>query len=247
MAARTWSGRSCRAARRPRAARARRAPRRAGTPRRPPAARGPDATRSSAASKSARRAHRRAVDRQLLPPDAVQVRRRVRPARRAADDDPAAGPRGVRATLPGRLADGLDDDVRAAAGQLLHARGDVPVAWLTVASAPSSRARSSFASDDDVTTTRAPSAFAIASAAVATPPPMPQTSTHSPSLEPRLRDEHPPRGLEDERERRRLLERERVAGSGRRSSPGTAISSACVPSVCSPTTVIRRRRARGPG
>src|SRR2546421_592537 len=41
-------------------------------------------------------------------------------------------------------------------------------AWSIAASAPSSRARSSFASLDDVTITRAPSAFAIASAAVAT-------------------------------------------------------------------------------
>ena len=59
-----------------------------------------------------------------------------------------------------------------------------PVAWLTTASAPSSRARSSFSSLDEVTSTRAPSAFAIVSAAVATPPPMPQTSTHSPSTRP---------------------------------------------------------------
>src|ERR671930_1332429 len=37
------------------------------------------------------RAHRRAVDRQLFPPEAVERRRRVRPARRAAD--PGAPPR----------------------------------------------------------------------------------------------------------------------------------------------------------
>jgi hypothetical protein len=53
------------------------------------------------------------------------------------------------------------------------------VTWFTVASAPSSRARVSFSSDDDVTIARAPSDFAIASDAVATPPPMPQISTHS--------------------------------------------------------------------
>ncbi len=56
-----------------------------------------------------------------------------------------------------------------------------PVAWLTVASAPSSRARSSFSSLDEVTSARAPSAFAIASPAEATPLPIPQSSTHSPS------------------------------------------------------------------
>jgi len=35
--------------------------------------------------------HRRAVDRQLLPPDAVERRGRVRAGRRAADDDATAG------------------------------------------------------------------------------------------------------------------------------------------------------------
>ena len=56
---------------------------------------------------------------------------------------------------------------------------------------------------------RAPSARQISNAAVATPPPMPQISTHSPACG-RLRHEHPVGGLVDERERRRLLERERV-------------------------------------
>src|SRR6188472_2778767 len=37
------------------------------------------------------RAHRRADDRELLPPHAVQLRGRVRAARRTADGDPAAG------------------------------------------------------------------------------------------------------------------------------------------------------------
>src|SRR5437588_234098 len=59
-----------------------------------------------------------------------------------------------------------------------------PVAWFTVASAPSSRARSSLVSLDEVTSTFAPSAFPMASAAVETPPPMPQASTHSPSRRP---------------------------------------------------------------
>src|SRR5437764_83764 len=59
-----------------------------------------------------------------------------------------------------------------------------PFAWLTTASAPSSRARSSFASLDEVATTCAPSAFAIASDASATPPPMPHASTHSPGCRP---------------------------------------------------------------
>ena len=59
-----------------------------------------------------------------------------------------------------------------------------PLAWLTAASAPSSRARSSFSSLDEVTITRAPSALAICSEAVATPLPIPQTNTHSPSRSP---------------------------------------------------------------
>ena len=61
------------------------------------------------------------------------------------------------------------------------ARRTSPVAWLTVASAPSSRARSSFSSLEEVTSALAPSALAIASPAVPTPLPIPQSSTHSPS------------------------------------------------------------------
>jgi hypothetical protein len=56
-----------------------------------------------------------------------------------------------------------------------------PLSWLTVASAPSSAARVSFASLDDVTIVCAPSACAIRKAAVATPPPIPQIRTHSPA------------------------------------------------------------------
>ena len=87
--------------------------------------------------------------------------------------------------LPRRLADVLDDDVGARRPVAsLTASTTSPVAWLTFSSAPSSRARSSFSSLEDVTIARAPSAFAIASAAVATPPPIPQISTHSPSRSP---------------------------------------------------------------
>ena len=57
-------------------------------------------------------------------------------------------------------------------------------AWLIVSSAPSPRARASFSSLDEVTITRAPSAFAIASDAVATPLPIPQTKTVSPARRP---------------------------------------------------------------
>src|SRR5436305_520821 len=47
-----------------------------------------------------------------------------------------------------------------------------PLAWFTVASAPSSVARASFSSLDEVTIVCAPSAFAIARPAVETPPPV---------------------------------------------------------------------------
>ena len=104
------------------------------------------------------RAHRRAVDRQLLPPDPVQARGRVRPGGRAADADRERRDARPRASRPGVGTDGLDDDVDAAVRQLLDARSDVGVAWLTVASAPSSTACVSLSSDDDVTTARAPSA-----------------------------------------------------------------------------------------
>src|SRR5262249_19346544 len=60
------------------------------------------------------RPHRRAVDGELLPPDAVQCRGWVRAARRAADRDPTAGTCRLEAALPRRLADRLDDYVRAA-------------------------------------------------------------------------------------------------------------------------------------
>ena len=158
------------------------------------------------------RAHRRAEHVELLPPDAVELRRRVRrrssrrrrrPARRCARPR-ARSPRSPRRRARRRRRSRVRRSTRFTAARTS------PVAWLTVASAPSSRARSSFASLDEVASTCAPSAFAIASAAVATPPPTPQTSTHSSGSQARARDEHPVRRLEDERERRRLLERDPV-------------------------------------
>ena len=85
-----------------------------------------------------------------------------------------------------------------------------PSWWFTATSAPQSRAVASFSSLPDVTIVRRPSARQISNAAVATPPPMPQISAHSPSRTASAGDEHPVRGLVDERERRRDLERERV-------------------------------------
>ena len=71
------------------------------------------------------RAHRRAEDRELLPPHAVQCRGRVRPGRGAADDDASFDARGVERSLPRRLADVVDDDVRAAARHVLDVCDDV--------------------------------------------------------------------------------------------------------------------------
>ena len=62
-----------------------------------------------------------------------------------------------------------------------------------------------------MTITCAPSAFAIESAAVATPPADPPDQNPLALLQARARHEHPVRGLEHERERCRLLERQ-VAG-----------------------------------
>src|SRR5215204_4985857 len=131
------------------------------------------------------RAHRRAEDRQLLPPDAVERGLRVRPARRPADRDPAVCPDRLERGLPRRLAHVLDDDVGA--GPPVASRtvsSTSPVLWLTTASAPRPRASSTLASLDDVVTTRAPSARASTIAAVPIPLPAPQTSTHSPSRSP---------------------------------------------------------------
>ena len=85
----------------------------------------PDVDEVETASKSRARAHRRAVDRQLLPPHPVQVRRRVRSGRRAAHAHAAGGTAAAERRLPGVGAHRLDDDVHAAVRQLLHARRDV--------------------------------------------------------------------------------------------------------------------------
>ena len=72
-----------------------------------------------------RRSHRRAENRALLPPDAVQGRRRIRAGGRAADHDAALWTRRVERPPPRCLADVVDHDVRAAAGRLLDERDDV--------------------------------------------------------------------------------------------------------------------------
>ena len=156
------------------------------------------------------RAHRRAVDRQLLPPEPVQRGRRVRAARRAADGHaPGRRDRGERPG-PGRLADRLDDDVGAGAGRLLHGLDDV--AGVVVdrdVGAPGARLLELLvaAGGDDRARAERPADLERRrrDAAADAPDQHPLARLHG-----RLRDEHPVGGLVDERERRRLLERERV-------------------------------------
>ena len=108
--------------------------------------------------------------------------RRVRAGRRAADGDAAALACRLEDALPRRLADVLDDDVRAGPPvAALTASTTSSVAWFTFTSASK---RASFSSLEEVTIVLAPSALAITFAAIAMPPPMPQTSTHSPSRTP---------------------------------------------------------------
>ena len=75
-------------------------------------------------------------------------------------------------------------------------------------SAPSARARSSFASLDDVMIARAPAIFAICSAKIDTPP-VPSESTVSPGLQAsRAVHQRVPDGHAGARQRRGLLERQ---------------------------------------
>ena len=89
-------------------------------------ARAPRADELVGALEVRRHAHRRAEDGELLPPEPVEASRRAVARGRAAHDDPAVLSCGGERALPGRLADGLDDDVRArAAGRVLHGLHDV--------------------------------------------------------------------------------------------------------------------------
>ena len=140
----------------------------------------------------------------------MQRGRRVRAARGAAHGDPAGGRDGGERPGPGRLADRLDDDVDAGPGRLLHRLDDVAgvvvhgdvgaprerLRELLVAAGGDDRARAERPADLE-RRGRDPAADA--------PDQHPLARLHG-----RLRDEHPVGGLVDERERRRLLERERV-------------------------------------
>ena len=156
------------------------------------------------------RAHRRAVDRQLLPPEPMERSRRVRAARRTADGHTAGRrDRGERPG-PGRLADRLDDDVGSATGRLLHGLDDVAgVVVHRDVGAPGERLRELLvaAGGDDRARAERPADLERSGRdpAADAPDQHPLARLHG-----RLGDEHPVGGLVDERKRRRLLERQRV-------------------------------------
>src|SRR5688572_11951476 len=62
--------------------------------------------------------HRRAQDRDVLPVDEADLFGRVRPRRRTAGDDPPAAPHRLQRRHPRFLADGVHDDIHAAARRL---------------------------------------------------------------------------------------------------------------------------------
>ena len=154
------------------------------------------------------RSHRRAVDRQLLPPEPVQLGGRVRAAGGAADDDAPAGlDRGER-RLPGRLADGLDHEVGAPG--LLHRRGDVArvVVHHHVGAPPASPLELLVAArrDDRARAERPCDLERRRRDAAADAPDQHRLAR----LEGSARDEHAVGGLVDERERCGGLEVERI-------------------------------------
>src|SRR5581483_9601003 len=111
------------------------------------------------------------------------------------------------------------------------------VSWLTVTSAPSSAARTSLSSLDEVTIVRAPSACAIRNAAVATPPPIPQTSTHSPGWRP-ARVTSIRYAVSYTSGNAAASSNETPSRSGYTYVAGIAASYAWTPCVCSPITWI---------
>ena len=232
------AGRSCRAARRARDARGRRRPRRAGRPRPRPAGRGPPRP-ARGAVEVLRRAHRRAEDRQLrhqirfsaaggFGPE-VAPQTTIRAPRRAAR-------RASASTSPRRRA--RRRRRRPAAGQLAHPlrrRRSAP--WLMRrVGAELARPRELLVArggDDRARAERLRDRERGRRDAAADPPDQHPFA----GLEARAGDEHPVGRLEDERERSRFLEAESCRESGGRALAGTAISSAWVPSRCSPIDV----------
>ena len=140
----------------------------------------------------------------------MERRGRVGAARRPAHGHtPGRRDRGERPG-PGRLADRLDDDVGAVAGRLLHGLDDVAgVVVHRDVGAPGARLLELLvaAGGDDRTRAERPADLERCGRdpAADAPDQHPLVRLHR-----RLGDEHPVRGLVDERKCRRLLERQRV-------------------------------------
>jgi hypothetical protein len=157
------------------------------------------------------RPHRRAEDRELLPPDAVQRGRRIRAGCRAADRDAASGSCDGEGRLPRRLADVLDHDVgTASAGRLLHGflhvAGGVVHRRVGAELARTSELRVARGGHDHAGPERLGDRERSGRDTAADPP-----REHPLALlQAGARHEHPVGGLEDERKRRRLLEAQAV-------------------------------------
>ena len=179
----------------------------------------------------------------------MERRRRVCAAGRAADRDPAAGAHRLKRPVPGRPRARHARRrcrLRSPLVAALTASTTSPSAWLTVASAPSFRAQGELVvarrRDDRVRAERLRDLEGRRRDAAADPP-----EKHPlVRLDRRLRHQHPVGGLEDERKGRRLLE-DLAWWNGWTFFSGIATSSACVPSMCSPTTVIRPSPWSRPG
>ena len=165
----------------------------------------------------------------------MQLRRRVRAARRAADRHPAPRLDRRERVLPRRLADGLDDEVHAA--DLLRRGDDVarrvvdrdvgapfarPLELLVGARSDErlrARARARSRTPRSRRRRRSPRSAPIH-------PPAPPPSSRACGTPSRTRAGTPP------------LPRSRSRRRADTPAPGIAISSQCVPSVCSPITLI---------
>src|SRR5215471_7800828 len=162
----------------------------------------------------ARGSHRRAEDGELLPPDPVEVGRRIRPGRGAADRDATARRGDVERGPPRRLADVLDHDVGAtAAGCLLyrclHVAGRVIHRRVRPELPRTFELRVARRGDDDLR----PQSLRDRERSGRDAPAAAPREHPLALLQARARDEHPIGGFEDERKGGRLLEAQTV-GNG---------------------------------
>ena len=157
-----------------------------------------------------------------------------------------AGRDGGERPCPGRLADGLDDDVDALARRLLHRRDDVALGMVDGhVGAPLARCGELLVAaggDDRADAERAAQLEGRGGDPAAdAPDERPLALTHR-----RLRDEHPVRRLVDERERGGLLEAERLV-EGEHLCRGDRDQLGVRPVAVLADDRDRRRRARSRG